>query len=66
MTKMKHDAAIYWPNGRGYTPCTQEYADKLAERDAIHDPRYGNLDDLSPADYNKYCKCRAAGMLENP
>jgi hypothetical protein len=50
---MKHDDAIEWPNGLGYTPCTREYAD-LMDRSAAIKPDDVNMDDLSPEDYQEY------------
>ena len=33
----KHDDAIDWPNGMGFTPCTSAYAAKMRERAALLD-----------------------------
>ena len=62
----KHDDAIDWPNGMGFTPCTSAYAAKMRERDAIKaKPEYDyladqspdgfiHMDDLSAADYEAW------------
>lgn len=52
------DDIIEFPNGEGFTPCTKEYANKMAARDAIFDPTFdtGSLEDLSPEDYQRYCE----------
>lgn len=57
-TTAKFTAFIDWPNGEGYTPCTAEYAEKMAERDAIFDPTFdkGSTEDLSADDYNRWHK----------
>ncbi len=47
------DDAIEFPNGRGFTPCTREYADLVAKLNAIK-PDDVNMDDLSPADYEEW------------
>ncbi len=48
-----HSARIEWPNGMGYTPCTQAYADLHAEAEAVK-PSEVNMDDLSPEDYQRW------------
>jgi hypothetical protein len=50
---MKHDDAIEWPNGEGFTPCSSEYAQLIDRMDAIK-PENFNLDDLSPQDYEEW------------
>lgn len=54
MSKIIHDDSIEWPNGKGYTPCTKEYADMHAEMQRIKSDDE-NLDDLEPDAYNRYC-----------
>jgi hypothetical protein len=61
---MDLDDTIFWPNGKGFTPCTKAYADKKAERDAIKNkPDYDDIrgadgwvsmDDLTPDDYEAW------------
>lgn len=53
---IEHNDQIDWPNGQGYTPCSEEYANKLFEKNLIHKVGEGSLDDLSPADYQRYCE----------
>lgn len=50
----KFTARIEFPNGRGYTPCTEEYARIKAQRDAIYTASEdgSSLQDLSADDYN--------------
>ncbi|MFA7243197.1 MAG: hypothetical protein WC091_24075 [Sulfuricellaceae bacterium] len=52
----KYTAAIDWPNGDGYTPCTPEYAALMDERDAIFDAYFdeGTTEDLSPENYERW------------
>lgn len=54
---MQHDGLLYWPNGLGETPCSKQYEATSDAMCAIFNPSYndGSLDDLSPADYNRYC-----------
>lgn len=52
-TTLRHDDAIEWPNGLGYTPCSREYADLMDRRDALK-PDAVNMDDLSPEDYQEF------------
>lgn len=48
-------AEITWPNGRGFTPCSQAYADALAQQEAICDLQTGGIvDELSPEDYERW------------
>lgn len=54
---MEHTAQLHWPNGKGYTPCSQEFADTKNARDAIYE--VGNLegetlDGLSPELYQRW------------
>lgn len=55
----KHVDCIDWPNGLGFTPCSAKYREVFYQQRAIFDPQtYGDgssLEDLSPADYNRYC-----------
>lgn len=53
-----HNDSLEWPNGLGFTPCTTEYRKLFDEQMAIWDPNTSdlNLDDLSPADYNRWCQ----------
>lgn len=53
MTKIKHDDAIKFPNGEGFTPCSREYAIIADKLEALK-PDYINLDDLSPEDYQEW------------
>lgn len=56
--------SIEFPNGKGYTPCTQEYYDLYHEKKALHDPASGeSLDDLPPADYQRWCEMDQKVML---
>ena len=66
---VKHDDAIEWPNGEGFTPCSREYAELMDKRDALK-PDWVNLDDLSPEDYqewnvldNRMLELQASGHL---
>lgn len=48
--------SIEFPNGKGFTPCTKEYYDLYHEKKELHDPASGeSLDDLPPADYQRWC-----------
>lgn len=56
------DAVIDWPNGKGETPCTQAYLDKMAEAAEIrskYDSNFSSgfvpLDDMSRDDYEAVC-----------
>lgn len=42
-----------WPNGEGYTECSQEYFDTMQAAEAIKPPET-NMDDLSPEDYEAW------------
>lgn len=44
---------IYWPNGRGETPCSAAYKAALDEQERIK-PEGVNLDDLSPEAYQRW------------
>lgn len=44
---MDHTAKIEFPNGLGFTPCTQEYLDTKTARDNICDPNYSENDRVS-------------------
>ncbi len=46
-------AALEFPNGEGYTPCTPEYAEIVDAMEALK-PNDMNLDDLSPEDYQEW------------
>ena len=50
---IKHDDAIEWPNGLGFTPCSREYAEICDKMDALK-PDWINMDDLSPEDYQEW------------
>ena len=67
-----YSSAIDWPNGEGYTPCTDEYRSLMDQRDAIFDPNFdsGSTEDLSSEDYEKWhsldarlCELQMAGAL---
>lgn len=67
-----HDDAIEWPNHKGFTPCTSEYARVVDELDAIK-PAGVRLDDLTADDYqlwheldSKRCQMQMAGHLGKP
>lgn len=48
-----HNDVIDWPNGQGFTPCTEAYRQTMDERDAICAP--GNsIETLSPEDYQRW------------
>lgn len=51
---MKHDDAIEWPNGEGFTPCSREYAEICDQIDAMSACGAISMDDMSPADYQTY------------
>ena len=51
---MKHTDAIEWPNGKGFTPCSPEYAELCDKIDAISDFGRIHMDDMSPQDYQEY------------
>lgn len=53
--KIIYDDILEWPNGEGYTVCSQEYAAICDAMDALK-PNDVNLDDLPPDDYNKFCE----------
>ena len=53
MTTLTHQ--LQCPNGKGYPPCSQTYAQVKARRDAIWSfDDGGTLEDLSPADYEAW------------
>ena len=64
MATLVYNDRIFWPNGEGETPCTKEYADAMAAKDAIFDPNYdeGTSENLSPEDYQRYCELDNALM----
>lgn len=45
---------IEWPNGEGYTPCTEEAFNVREEIDAMSDGGRIGMDDMNPADYERY------------
>lgn len=45
---------IEFPNGKGYTPCTKEYRLLRDELDAICDPHWESIHDLSADDYQRW------------
>lgn len=54
---MEHVDCIDFPNGKGYTPCSQEYRDTYDARNEICDLNDGEfLKDLSPEDYEKWSR----------
>lgn len=65
--------AIEWPNGKGFTPCSREYAKLMDARNAVYDANVDedrSLSDLSPEDYeiwnvldNKLLNLQANGHL---
>lgn len=71
-SRLRLDDALDWPNGEGFTPCTREYADKMAAREAIYDANHdeGSTEDLSPEDYQRWheldselCQMQMAGHI---
>lgn len=54
MSKPELTDVLEWPNGQGFTPCSREYADKSAMKDAIYVEGTGGLDKLSPEDYEAW------------
>lgn len=53
----EHTTQLAWPNGKGHTPCSQEFADTKHARDSIY--AVGNvqgetLDGLSPEQYQRW------------
>lgn len=70
MSTIIHDDVLFWPNGLGETPCTQEYTEIKDQLDAILDPSSFSLSDLSPDDYelwnrlvDKLAQLQMAGHL---
>ncbi len=61
MSIKAHVEAVFWPNGLGETPCTQEYKALLDEQNALRD-KYTDIltgiqefvDDWSNEDYNRF------------
>jgi len=55
---IEHNDLIFWPNGMGETPCTTEYAETLAARDALYDCGADNrsLSNLSPSEYEQWMR----------
>lgn len=47
---MEHTATIEWPNGNGYTPCSEEYRRVLDEKKSIE---YKYQDAVSMNDYSR-------------
>lgn len=45
---------ISFPNGKGYTPCTEAYYAIYQEVKAIYDPSTEYLDDLTPEEYQRW------------
>lgn len=55
MTNIELDHRIYFPNGKGYTPCSALYEQLRHELYAICDPNDGeSIHDLSPDDYQRW------------
>lgn len=54
---VEHTDSIDWPNGEGFTPCSDEYRKLFDEKLAIFDPAGdGDLEELEPEKYNAYCR----------
>ncbi len=52
MSTIGHTARLPFPNGEGYTPCSQSYLDTVGAQQALYTPGEGsNLDALTPAEY---------------
>ena len=51
---IKHESAIDWPNGLGYTPCSIEYAAITDQINSLSDYGRISMDDMSPTDYQTY------------
>lgn len=52
---IQHTAKIEFPNGNGYTPCTQEYRDTLDAKNNICNPNHGdNVNDLPAELYQEF------------
>jgi hypothetical protein len=51
-----HNDSLEWPNGLGFTPCTEEYRRLFDEQMAIFDPNTdsGTINDLDKDDYNRW------------
>ncbi|ADJ24785.1 hypothetical protein Hden_2990 [Hyphomicrobium denitrificans ATCC 51888] len=54
MTTLKHDTAIEWPNGAGFTPCTREYAEVTDKINDLNDFGRIGMGDMSSEDYETY------------
>lgn len=55
MPELVHNDSLEWPNGLGFTPCTEEYRRLFDEQMTIFDPQSDrSLDDLSPEDYQQW------------
>lgn len=56
--RIAHTDIIEWENGLGFTPCSAEYRRVWDAMRQIHDCTMSgaNLDSLSPADYERYCR----------
>ncbi len=52
-TKIQHTTAIDWPNGLGYTPCSEAYADICDRIEAVK-PSDVRMDDLNHDDYETF------------
>lgn len=53
-TKPRNLPCIFdWPNGEGYTECSQEYYDAMMAKEAIK-PDDVSSDSLSPEDYEAW------------
>lgn len=53
---IEHDHEIEWPNGMGVTTCSKAYADAHFARDMLSDGGRINLNDMSPENYERYCR----------
>lgn len=53
MPELLHNDSLEWPNGLGFTPCTEEYRRVMEERDAICAPGV-SIETLSLEDYQQW------------
>lgn len=54
---IEHNAVLYWDNGEGETPCSQEYLELFNQKNAIYSPGRDYemcLDDLDIDDYEAW------------
>lgn len=57
---MEFTDAIEFPNGRGFTPCTREYAELTDQIDALSDFGRIRMNDMSPDDYETFNRLLSA------